>query len=154
MACIVGEATAGFLLSEVTRGRRRRHNGQDGRQLQRSFRRGRVECIFARRKHFRRMVTRAERHVENVLGFVPRACIVLVSHRFVNWRRRLRRSPGGLLQSRGGRLQSRGGLLQSRGGLLQSRFGLLQSRGSLLVATGGVLPLLAYLLREALPMNA
>ena len=61
----------------------RRHNKQDGRQLRRYCRRWKVERLFAWLQNFRRLVTRYERHVENFLGFVQLACIVILSRQFV-----------------------------------------------------------------------
>lgn len=63
--------------------RTRRHHKQDGRQLRRYCRRWKVERLFAWLQNFRRLVTRYERHVENFLGFVQLACIVILSRQFV-----------------------------------------------------------------------
>lgn len=61
----------------------RRHRKQDGRQLRRYCRRWKIERLFAWLQNFRRLVTRYERHVENFLGFVQLACIVILSRQFV-----------------------------------------------------------------------
>lgn len=63
--------------------RTRRHNKQDGRQLRRYCRRWKIERLFAWLQNFRRLVSRYERHVENFLGFVQLACIIILSRRFV-----------------------------------------------------------------------
>ena len=61
----------------------RRHRKQDGRQLRRYCRRWKIERLFAWLQNFRRLVTRYERHVENFLGFVQLACIVILARQFV-----------------------------------------------------------------------
>ncbi len=61
----------------------RRRRTQDGRQLRRYCRRWKVERLFAWLQNFRRLVTRYERHVENFLGFVQLACIIILSRQFV-----------------------------------------------------------------------
>jgi transposase len=54
---------------------------QDGRALRRYRRRWKVERLFAWMQNYRRMVVRYERHLENFLGFVYLACIVILLKR-------------------------------------------------------------------------
>lgn len=63
--------------------RTRRHKSQDGPQLRRYCRRWKIERLFGLLQNFRRLVTRYGRHVENVLGFVQLACIVILYRQFV-----------------------------------------------------------------------
>ena len=63
--------------------RNRRYNKQDGRPLWRYRRRRKIERLFAWLQKFRRLLTRNERHVENFLGFVQLACIVILMRRIV-----------------------------------------------------------------------
>ena len=56
----------------------RRQSTQDGRQLRRYRRRWKVERLFAWLHNFRRPVTRYERRLENFLGFVHLACILIL----------------------------------------------------------------------------
>lgn len=58
--------------------RQRRSQTQDGRKLRRYRRRWRVERLFAWMHHFRRLVTRWEYHIENFLGFVQLACLLIL----------------------------------------------------------------------------
>ncbi|WP_396127414.1 transposase [Acidicapsa acidisoli] len=58
--------------------RRRRHSAQDGRQLRRYRRRWKVERLFAWIHNFRRLVTRWKYHLENFLGFVQLACLLMM----------------------------------------------------------------------------
>jgi transposase len=58
--------------------RRNRSKTQDGRKLRRYRRRWRVERLFAWMHNFRRLVTRWEHHIENFLGFVHLACLLLL----------------------------------------------------------------------------
>ena len=51
---------------------------QDGRPLRRYKRRWKVERLFAWMQNFRRLVTRWEFHVENFLGFVQLACVLML----------------------------------------------------------------------------
>ena len=55
----------------------RRVRTQDRRKLRRYNRRWRVERLFAWLHWFRRLVTRYEYHIENCLGFVHLARLVL-----------------------------------------------------------------------------
>ena len=57
---------------------RRRVPTQDGRPLRRYRRRWKVERLFAWLHNFRRLVVRYEYHVENFLGFVHLACVVIL----------------------------------------------------------------------------
>lgn len=61
--------------------RRNRSKTQDARKLRRYRRRWRVERLFAWMHNFRRLVTRWEYHVENFLGFVHLACLLLLLKR-------------------------------------------------------------------------
>jgi transposase len=60
------------------RRRRRKPKTQDGRKLRRYKRRWKVERLFAWLGSFRRLVVRYERRVDNFLGFVHLACIVIL----------------------------------------------------------------------------
>lgn len=51
---------------------------QDGRSLRRYRRRWKVERLFAWMHNFRRLVTLWEFHVENFLGFVQLACVLML----------------------------------------------------------------------------
>jgi len=66
-----------FELIAPHRGQRRVRT-QDRRKLRRYNRRWRVERLFAWLHWFRRLVTRYEYHIENFLGFVHLACLVLL----------------------------------------------------------------------------
>jgi len=56
----------------------RRRKTQDGRPLQRYRRRWKVERLFAWMQNYRRLVTRWEFHIENFLGFVHLACLLML----------------------------------------------------------------------------
>lgn len=60
---------------------RRRAVTQDGRALRRYKKRWRVERLFAWLQNFRRIVTRYEHKLENFLGFVQLACILILTRR-------------------------------------------------------------------------
>ena len=60
----------------------RRVRTQDGRKLRRYNRRWRVERLFAWLHWFRRLVIRYEYHIENFLGFVHLACLVVLLKHF------------------------------------------------------------------------
>ena len=61
--------------------RRNRSRSQDGRKLRRYRKRWKVERLFAWMHNFRRLVTRWEYHIENLLGFVHLACLhMLLRH--------------------------------------------------------------------------
>ena len=51
---------------------------QDGQPLRRFKRRWKVERLFAWLYNFRRLVVRYEYHVENYVGFVQLACVVIL----------------------------------------------------------------------------
>jgi len=51
---------------------------QDGRPLRRYRRRWKVERIFAWMQNYRRLVTRWEYRIENFLGFVQLACLLML----------------------------------------------------------------------------
>jgi transposase len=56
----------------------RKHRSQDGRPLRRYRRRWKVERLFAWMHNYRRLVTRWEYHIENFLGFVQLACLMML----------------------------------------------------------------------------
>jgi transposase len=56
----------------------RKRKTQDGRPLRRYRRRWKVERIFAWMQNYRRLVTRWEYHIENFLGFVQLACLLIL----------------------------------------------------------------------------
>jgi transposase len=56
----------------------RQQKTQDGRQLRRYRRRWKVERLFAWMQNYRRLVTRWEYHIENFLGFVQLACLLML----------------------------------------------------------------------------
>ena len=59
----------------------RKQKTQDGRALRRYRRRWKVERLFAWMQNYRRLVTRWEFHIENFLGFLHLACLlILVRH--------------------------------------------------------------------------
>jgi transposase len=59
----------------------RRIKTQDERCLRRYRRRWKVERLFAWLQNFRRLVVRYERHAENFLGMLHRACcLILLRH--------------------------------------------------------------------------
>ncbi len=60
----------------------RKTRTQDGRPLRRYKRRWKVERLFAWLQNYRRLVTRYERYVENFLGFVHLACIMILFRRY------------------------------------------------------------------------
>lgn len=59
-------------------GRRKDNKTQDGRPLRRFRRRWKVERLFAWLYNFRRLVVRYEYHVENYVGLVQLACVVIL----------------------------------------------------------------------------
>lgn len=61
---------------------RRKPNTQDGRSLRRYRRRWLVERLFAWLQNFRRLITRYEYKMENYLGFVHLACIVILMRQY------------------------------------------------------------------------
>jgi transposase len=56
----------------------RKRKTQDGRALRRYRRRWKVERLFAWMQNYRRLVTRWEFHIENFLGFVHLACLLML----------------------------------------------------------------------------
>ena len=56
----------------------RKQQTQDGRPLRRYRRRWKIERIFAWMQNYRRLVTRWEYHIENFLGFVHLACLLML----------------------------------------------------------------------------
>ena len=56
---------------------------QDGRPLRRYRRRWKVARLFAWLQNFRRLVTRYERRLENFLGFLHLACILILLRRYL-----------------------------------------------------------------------
>ena len=56
----------------------RQQKTQDGRQLRRYRRRWKVERLFAWMQNYRRLVTRWEYHIENFLGFIQLACLLML----------------------------------------------------------------------------
>jgi|SRR5215472_4727790 len=56
----------------------RKRKTQDGRSLRRYRRRWKVERLFAWMQNYRRIVTRWEFHIENFLGFVHLACLLML----------------------------------------------------------------------------
>jgi len=54
---------------------------QDGRSLRRYTRRWKIERLFAWLQNYRRLLVRHEYHLENFLGFVHLACILILMHR-------------------------------------------------------------------------
>jgi transposase len=56
----------------------RKQKTQDGRPLRRYRRRWKIERVFAWMQNYRRLVTRWEYHIENFLGFVQLACVLML----------------------------------------------------------------------------
>lgn len=56
----------------------RKQKTQDGRPLRRYRRRWKVERIFAWMQNYRRLITRWEYRIENFLGFVQLACLLML----------------------------------------------------------------------------
>jgi len=56
----------------------RKQKTQDGRPLRRYRRRWKVERLFAWMHNYRRLVTRWEYHIDNFLGFVQLACLLML----------------------------------------------------------------------------
>ena len=57
---------------------RKKKNTQDGRALRRYRNRWKIERLFAWLQNFRRLVVRYEYHLDNFLGFVHLACIIIL----------------------------------------------------------------------------
>jgi transposase len=62
----------------ISPNRANRGRTQDGRPLRRYKRRWKVERIFAWMQNYRRLVARWEFHIENFLGFVQLACVLML----------------------------------------------------------------------------
>jgi transposase len=75
-------AKHGIELIAPHRRNRSRPTTQDGRALRRYRRRWKVERMFAWLQNFRRLVVRYEYHVENFLGFVHLACMLMLLRRY------------------------------------------------------------------------
>ena len=56
----------------------RKQKTQDGRPLRRYRSRWKIERVFAWMQNYRRLVTRWEHHIENFLGFVQLACLLML----------------------------------------------------------------------------
>jgi transposase len=61
---------------------RKRKPTQDGRMLRRYVRRWKVERLFAWLQNYRRCGTRCDYYLENYLGFVQFACILILIKQF------------------------------------------------------------------------
>lgn len=72
-------AKRGIKLISPHRRNRTKKATQDGRTLRRYCRRWKVERLFSWLFNWRRTVIRYEYHVENYLGFVQLACIMILS---------------------------------------------------------------------------
>ena len=57
---------------------RKKHKTQDGRKLRRYKRRWKIERFFAWIQNYRRIVVRYEYHLDNFLGFIHLACILIL----------------------------------------------------------------------------
>ncbi len=57
---------------------RKKAKTQDGRKLRRYKRRWKIERFFAWIQNYRRIVVRYEYHLENFLGFIHLACILIL----------------------------------------------------------------------------
>jgi transposase len=56
----------------------RKQKTQDGRPLHRYRSRWKIERVFAWMQNYSRLVTRWEYHIENFLGFVQLACLLML----------------------------------------------------------------------------
>jgi transposase len=56
---------------------------QDGRKLLRYKRRWKIERVFAWFNNYRRIIVRWDYHVENFLGFVLLACILILLRKYL-----------------------------------------------------------------------
>jgi transposase len=66
------------MIAPHRRGRRPESKTQDGRPLRRFKRRWKAERLFAWLYNFRRLVVRYEYHVENYVGLVQLACVIIL----------------------------------------------------------------------------
>ena len=71
-------AAVGLELIAPHRANRNRPKTQDGRPLRRYKRRWKVERLFARLQHVRRVLVRHALRVENFLGFLHLGCIMIL----------------------------------------------------------------------------
>jgi transposase len=71
-------ATLGIELIAPHKRNRKKAKTQDGRKLRRYKRRWKVERLFAWMHNYRRIVVRYEYHLDNFLGFVHLACILIL----------------------------------------------------------------------------
>jgi transposase len=62
---------------------RKKKATQDGRTLRRYVRRWKIERLFAWLQNYRRCAVRYDLHVENFLGFVQMACVVILTKVFL-----------------------------------------------------------------------
>jgi transposase len=69
----------GIALIAPHKSNRKKPATQDGRPLRRYRRRWKIERLFAWLQNFRRLLTRFEYHLDNFLGFVQLACILILS---------------------------------------------------------------------------
>ena len=67
-----------YAIEMIKPNRRRRSKSQDGRKLRYYRRRWKVERLFAWMHNFRGLVTRWEYRIENFLGFVQLACLLML----------------------------------------------------------------------------
>ena len=71
-------AAWGIELIAPHRANRRKPKTQDGRPLRRYHRRWKMERLIAWLQNYRRVLVRWEYHVENFLGFVQLACVLIL----------------------------------------------------------------------------
>jgi transposase len=65
------------------RKKRKKKQTQDGRKLRRYKRRWKIERVFAWFSNYRRIIVRWDYHVENFLGFVLLACILILLRKYL-----------------------------------------------------------------------
>jgi transposase len=56
----------------------RKHKTQDGRALRRYWRRWKIERLFAWLQNFRRLTVRWEHSLENFVGMIHLACVIIL----------------------------------------------------------------------------
>jgi transposase len=71
-------AALGIELIAPHKRNRKKPKTQDGRKLRRYKRRWKVERFFAWIQNYRRIVVRYEYHLDNFLGFIHLACIIIL----------------------------------------------------------------------------
>ena len=71
-------AALGIELIAPHKRNRKKPKTQDGRKLRRYKRRWKVERFFAWIQNYRRIVVRYEYHLDNFLGFIHLACILIL----------------------------------------------------------------------------